>query len=441
MVGLDRRLAEWRTRYPTLSALEPLAHRRIPYFAFDFLQDGTGEQLSRPRNIAALRDIEIVPRYCVDVSGVKIAVRLFGRTYQAPVVISPVGMDGAIWPGATRFLAETARDAGVPYMTGTMATAPLEEVSQTAPDGFWFQLYSMPAQDHRVTYDLVRRAEAAGALVLAVTVDVPSPGRRVRDMRNGFTIPRRITPRMMAGALTRPAWLAALARSGMPHFANMAPYCRPGARKSEYDLFVKGARSGSGVTWDTLARIRERWPRALVVKGILHPADAEKALGVGADGVVVSNHGGRQFDAAPASIDVLPAVRAAVGERMCVLMDGGILSGLDVLKALACGADAVLVGRAFMLGLAALGPDGARHVAQTLMEELKIALAQTGACDPAGAAKLVLRHRSAWRPEDFAWPGSEPSLLCSRAISNEGGERADLVPEGSVPEPKKGPSG
>jgi L-lactate dehydrogenase (cytochrome) len=397
-------------QYPTLLALERRARRRIPYFAFDFLHDATGDQLARPRNIAALREIEIVPRYCVDVSAVNAGVRLFGRAYPAPVVMSPVGMDGAIWPGATRILAGTARDTGLPYMTGTMATAPLEEVAQTAPESLWFQLYTMPVQDHRVTFDLVRRAEAAGALVLAVTVDIPAPARRVRDMRNGLSMPMRISPRMMAATLLRPAWLAALLREGMPHMENMAPYCRQGARRREFDLFVKTARAASAVTWDTLARIRDRWPRAMVVKGILHPADAEKALALGLDGLVVSNHGGRQFDAAPAPIDVLPAIRAAVGWRLCVLMDGGIMSGLDVLKALACGADAVLVGRAFMLGLAALGPDGARHVAETLMEELRIALAQTGACTVAGAARLALRHRGAWRRQDFE-PGLEPSQV------------------------------
>jgi L-lactate dehydrogenase (cytochrome) len=411
-------------QYPALSALEARARRRIPYFAFDYLHDGTGDITNRPRNIAALRDIEIVPRFCDDVSGASTAVRLFGQRYQAPVVIAPVGMDGAIWPGATRRLAETARDAGLAYMTGTVATASLEEVSQIAPESVWFQLYTMPAQDFRVSFDLIRRAEAAGALALAVTVDIPTPGRRVNDARNGFAVPRRITPRMMAGALVRPAWLAALARAGMPHFENMAPYCRPGARKSEYDLFVKGSRSGSGVTWETLARIRDRWPRALVVKGIMHPGDAEKALAIGCDGVVVSNHGGRQFDAAPASIDVLPAIRAAVGERMTVLMDGGILSGLDVLRALACGADAVLAGRVFMLGLAALGDDGARHVAATLVDELRIALATTGACEVAGAARLAVRHRAAWRREDFeagAARRSEPPRLDGRIEAANGG--------------------
>ena len=401
MAGRDRRLAKWRMRYPTVPELERRAKRRIPYFAYDFLMGGTGEETNRARNMAALRAVEIVPRYCVDVSKSNTAVNLFGRPYRAPIVISVVGMDGAIWPGATRHLAETAREAGIPYMTGTMATASMEQVAQIAPDSFWFQLYSFPAQDHRVSFDLVRRAEAAGALVLAVTVDIPTPGRRVRDMRNGFTAPRSITPRVAAGTLMRPAWLAATLREGLPHAVNLAPYCRPGARGREIDLFVKNGQAGADVTWETLARIREKWPRAMVLKGVQHPADAEKALALGLDGVVVTNHGGRQFEPAPSTVDVLPAIRAAVGRRMTVLLDGGIMSGTDAITALACGADAVMAGRAFMLGLAALGADGARHVADTLMDELRIALAQSGACDVAGVAMLARRHANAWRAEEF----------------------------------------
>ena len=430
MAGHERRLAKWRMQYPTVPELERRAKQRIPYFAYDFLMGGTGEESNRARNIAALRAVELVPRYCVDVSTTSTAVRLFGRSYRAPIVISVVGMDGAIWPGATGHLAETAHEAGLAYMTGTMATAPMEQVAQIAPDSFWFQLYSFPAQDHRVTFDLVRRAEAAGALVLAVTVDIPTPGRRVRDMRNGFTAPRSITPRIAAGTLMRPAWLAAALREGMPHALNLAPYCRPGARGREIDLFVKNGRSGSAVTWETLARIRDKWPRAMVLKGVQHPADAEKALEVGLDGVIVSNHGGRQFEPAPSTVDVLPAIRAAVGRRMTVLMDGGIMSGTDVLTALACGADAVLAGRAFMLGLAALGADGARHVAETMMDELRIALAQSGACDVAGAATLARRHRDAWRAEEFeavrAGPDASPPRL--EIQYERGREGADPVP-------------
>ena len=404
MAGRDGRLAEWRMRYPSLAELEGPARRRLPYFADDFLHGGTGDELALSRNIAALRGVEVVPRYAVDISKVDTSVELFGRTYSAPVVISPVGLDGSIWPGATRILAEAARDAGIPYMSSTMATATVETVGSILPKGFWFQLYGFPAEEHRVTFDLVRRAEAAGADALAVTLDIPVPAKRVRDMRNGLTVPFRTTPKMAVAALLHPAWLAALAREGMPQFANLAAYCRPGARKAEIDLFVRNGRAGAGITWEVLKRIRDKWPRAMMIKGVLHPADAEQAASIGLDGIVVSNHGGRQFDASPAPIDVLPAIRAAVGKRIQVLMDSGIMSGADVMKAIACGADAVLVGRAFMLGLAAIGEDGGRHVAETFKEELRIVLAQTGACDLAGIGRLAKRHRSAWSPEEFRVP-------------------------------------
>jgi len=402
MADRNRRLAQWRARYPTITELETLAQRRVPYFAFDFLQGGTGEELSCARNLAALRDIEIMPRYSVDVSAPDISSTLFGRSYSSPLVIAPVGMDGAIWPGATGYLAETARDLKLAYMPSTMATRSIEDIAGIAPESAWFQLYGFPKDDHKVSFDLIRRAEAAGAHVLGVTVDIPGPARRVRDMRNGLGVRFRPTPKAIAGILTRPAWFAGLLRSGFPVVENVRPYCREGARKDEIEAFVRDARAGSGVHWDVIARIRDKWPRKLVIKGVLHPADAERAASLGLDGVIVSNHGGRQFDPAPAPIDVLPAIRAAVGDRMEILMDSGIRSGTDIFKAIACGADGVLAGRAFIIGLAALGADGARHVAAVMMEELRVALVQSGAVNLAGVRKLAIRHRNAWRLEDFA---------------------------------------
>jgi len=404
MQAREARLAKWRNRYPVLGDLEAAARRRLPYYVFDYLQGATGDELSRQRNAAALKAIEIVPRYGVDISAASSRTTLFGREFSAPLAISPIGMDGAIWPGATRLLAEAARDAGIAYMQSSMATTALEEAGSIAPDNFWFQLYGFPADDHAVTFDLVRRARAAGAHVLAVTLDIPGPARRARDMRNGLGVPLRISPAMAVGTAMRPQWLAALARTGMPRFENFTPYCREGAGKAQVDAFVATGRPGAGITWETLARIRDAWPGAFVAKGIMHPGDAERAMALGADGVIVSNHGGRQFDPAPAPIDVLPAIRAAVGRKTTVLVDGGFMSGTDALKALACGADGVMAGRAFMLGLAALGADGAHHVAATLKEELEIALTQTGACTVDGARGLAIRHRDAWKPEDFDSP-------------------------------------
>ena len=404
MQARETRLAKWRRLYPVLSDLEEAARRRLPYYVFDYLQGATGEELSRLRNIDALRSIEIVPRYGVDIAEANTRTTLFGRDFAAPLAISPIGMDGAIWPGASRHLAAAAREAGIAYMQSSMAATSMEAAAAVAKDSFWFQLYGFPADDHAVTFDLVRRAREAGAHVLAVTLDIPGPARRVRDMRNGLAVPLRISPAMALGTAIRPAWLAALAQAGMPRFENLAPYCRDGAGKAEIDAFVGKGRPGAGITWETVARIRDAWSGALALKGILHPADAERAMKLGADGLIVSNHGGRQFDPAPAPIDVLPAIRAAVGEKATVLVDSGFMSGTDILKALACGADGVMAGRAFMLGLAALGADGPRHVAATMKEELQIALGQTGACTLEGARALSVRHRNAWKPEDFGPP-------------------------------------
>tara|TARA_Y100000815_G_scaffold104650_4_gene93612 strand:+ start:1320 stop:2558 length:1239 start_codon:yes stop_codon:yes gene_type:complete len=406
MNARDIRLAKSRLRYPVLGDLEEAARRRLPYYVYDYLQGGTGEELSRRRNIEALRGIEIVPRYGVDISSASMSASLFGQTFNAPMAIGPIGMDGAIWPNASSHLAEAAREAGIGYMMSSMSAGSIENAAAIAGENFWFQLYTFAGNDHAVSFDLIRRARDADARMLTVTLDIPGAGRRVRDMRNGLSVPLRVSPKMALGTLLRPAWLAGLARNGLPRFANFAPYCREGASKAEIDAFVSKGRPGGGATWEMVARFRDAWPGAMTVKGILHPADAEKAVSLGLDGVIVSNHGGRQFDPSPATIDVLPAIRAAVGKKSTILFDSGIMSGLDMVKALACGADGVMVGRAFMLGLAALGADGARHVCATLMEEFRIALVQTGACTVSGAKGLAVRHRGAWVDDDFKAGGA-----------------------------------
>ncbi|MGX1099450.1 alpha-hydroxy acid oxidase [Amorphus sp. MBR-141] len=401
---LTDRLSAWRKTYPTLPELEAPARRRLPYFAYDFLQGGTGAETCRARNIAAFGDITVAPRYGVDVARVDTSIELFGKRHAAPLAIGAIGMDGMIWPGATAALSRTAQAHGIAHSTSTMATADLESVARIAPDAFWFQLYGMPGGDHRTTFDLVRRAQDAGAHALIVTLDIPRPAKRNRDLKNGLSIPFRIRPRMMAAALTRPHWLAAIRREGMPRFANMAAYCGPDPSREDLAAFVQRERAGA-FSWELVARVREQWTGPLLVKGILHPADAERAVALGADGIIASNHGGRQFDAAPAPIDVLPAIREVVGNRARVLVDSGVMYGVDILKALACGADAVLAGRAFMLGLAALGPLGGHHVASILIEEFSLALAQSGHLTAEDAKSATIRHPKAWSAADFTERG------------------------------------
>ena len=233
---------------------------------------------------------------------------------------------------------------------------------------FWFQLYRFPYNDHAITFDLVRRADAAGAHVLVPTVDSAGKSKRPRDIRNGVAVPFPINAGTVIQVVSSPFWAASLLKHGMPRTENLVPYAGPNPSQLSTARTMQ-LRSGGSHTWDELKRLRERWKRAFVVKGILHPQDAERAVALGADGIIVSNHGGRHFDGAPASIDVLPAIVAAVGARATVMIDSGIRGGLDVVRALALGAKAGFTGRPFVYGLAALGPIGAAHVTDLFLDE------------------------------------------------------------------------
>ncbi|RBM18888.1 alpha-hydroxy-acid oxidizing enzyme [Prauserella sp. PE36] len=388
------REATLKRRLPSLSDVERAARRRLPRFAYDFVAGGTGDDLGVRRNRAALDGIEIVPRYG-ELPAVGTETTLFGQTYASPVGIAPAGLDGLAWPDATRHLAATAARASIPYITGTLASASIEEVVARAPGRTWFQLYGLPAEHHRVTFDLVRRAADAGAEALVVAVDAPVRSKRPRDLRHGLVVPFRPSFSTALQVASAPGWSLAALRSRVPVFANMGRYVGASPTLDEVAGFVQGGLRG-GFTWPEIAELRQAWPRALVIKGLLHPGDAERALQAGADGVLVSNHGGRQSDAAPAAIDVLPAITRAVGSAATVLFDSGIRSGLDAAKALALGADAVFCGRAFLLGLAAAGRTGSDHVAALLTEELRTALGQSGVAGPKGLRELDIRHPTAW---------------------------------------------
>ena len=378
-VLLDRRTMTLRRRFPSVADLEGAARRKIPRFALDYLEGGTGSEIAITRNRSSIDSIEIIPRYGKPVSRIASAIELFGRFYAAPIGVAPVGLGGLIRPGAEQILASAAQKARLPYVLSTFATASIEEIAKVAPDVFWFQLYAFQPEPFDVTGDLVRRAHAAGAHVLVVTLDVPLAARRSRDMRNGLDQSFRPGAQALLDIARRPNWAFDILRRGRPRFANFDAYkgAGRGAGGQKSSAFVS-----THFNWDDIAKLRELWPRALVVKGLLHPIDAECALSVGVDGIIVSNHGGRQFDASPAAIDALPAIVAAVGDRSTLMFDSGIRSGLDILRALALGAKSTFAGRPFLASVAALGPEGGAYIMDMLQEEFRTALGQAGLVSP-----------------------------------------------------------
>lgn len=397
--GGESPAAVLRRRYPTYNDLQRRAAWRIARFAYDFVAGGVGDGAPNvAHNRAAMDAVRIVPRYALDVSAVSTATTLFGRDYAVPVGVAPMGNIGMIWPEADAILAAAAQKARVPYVSSTVANVGMERLAQIAPDSFWFQLYGLPADNHRVSVDLIRRAEAVGAHALVLTLDVPQRQKRVHDIRNGLQVPFRFRPKTVFHIATAPFWAMEMWRKGAPRFENMRKYVGEGASDAEIAAFVQREMT-TGVTWDDIARFRDLWPRALVLKGLQHPADAERAAALGVDGVWVSNHGGRQFDAAPASIDTVPAIAAALGGRAKVLYDGSIRSGLDVFRALAAGADFTFAGRAFVLSVGALGAAGGDHAQAAFAEEVRTTFAQAGVRSVEEAARCTVLHPNAVRFE------------------------------------------
>ena len=388
------RFLKLHRRFPAVAYLREHARRHAPSFAFEYMDGGAGADGGIARNWSALDAVELVPRYGVTTALPPVDVELFGKRYSAPIGVAPMGGPSIVWPGADQYLAAAAQRARVPYTLGLVGGMTVERAAEIAPDVLWFQLYRCSRNEHAIGFDLLRRAEAVGVHVLVLTVDVPVRTTRPREVAAGITSPFRPDLRMLAGILASPGYLKSLWTHGQPRFGNLKPYTADTANVNEVAAFVR-REMGGAFTWEEVARYRERWKRPLVVKGILHPADAETCVSLGVDGIVVSNHGGRQVEGLPAPIDVLPAIARAVGGRATVMLDSGVRSGLDVVRAIALGADAAFAGKAFLWGLGALGAEGPGHVIDLMIEEMKSALGQIGALRPSEARSAAIRHPGA----------------------------------------------
>jgi L-lactate dehydrogenase (cytochrome) len=366
------------------------ARRRLPRVLFDYIDGGSYAEATMAANVADMQALKLRQRVLVDVSKLDMGVNLFGQTLSMPVVLSPVGLGGMYARRGETQAARAAKAAGVPFSLSTVGLCSVDEVAKAAAPP-WFQLYMV--KDRAFMADVLAAVQAAGSPVLLFTVDLPMPGARYRDTRNGMiavTAAQRL--RQALDGLSHPAWLWDVQLRGGPHvLGNVAAASAELKTISDFWMWI-GSNFDPSVSWKDIEWVRAHWKGPIVLKGVLDAEDAREAVRCGVEGVVVSNHGGRQLDGAPSSIAALPAVADAVGDQLTVLMDGGVRSGLDVLKALACGAKACLIGRAWAWALGARGEAGVAHMLAILRQELRMAMALTGCTDVREAGRELLAN-------------------------------------------------
>jgi (S)-mandelate dehydrogenase len=352
----------------SIEDLRRIAKTRLPRAIFDFFDGGAEDEVTLRANRAAFERVRLLPRVLVDVSVVDLKTELLGKTSSLPLAIAPTGGISAGRAGAELALARAAKAFGVPFTLATPAAFTIERVAEEVGGRLWFQLYAV--RDHAFREKLVLRAKNAGYEAMLVTVDLPVSGKRERDPRNGFVTPFKPSWRNSRDVVFKPAWLLEILRHGLPGMANFDGYRFTTQTPTDLATAV-GREMDAALDWDAVKRLRELWPGKLLLKGVERPDDAERAAALGCDGVVVSNHGGRQLDGAMPTLDALPAVAAAVGRKMTVLLDGGVRRGVDIVKARALGAHAVLTGRATLFGVQAGGEPGAHRALEILASELE----------------------------------------------------------------------
>ena len=364
----------------SIEDLRSAAQYRLPQAIFDFFDGGAEDELTLGDNQAAFRRIRLLPKVLTDVSQVKTGVQLLGQAAALPLAIAPTGAVGFGWRGGDIAIARAAVAANIPYTLSSAATASIEQVAKAAPGRLWFQAYIL--RNKPFLDGLIARALAADYEALMITVDLPVGGKRERDFRNHFSVPFRFTAKNLLDFSCHPRWLSDIVRYGMPVMENMIGLDMHAKNATAIASSV-GRSYDPAFNWDSLQKIRDQWPRKLIVKGILRPDDASRLAEMGCDALVVSNHGGRQLDGAVSTLDALPGVVEAVNGRMPVLLDGGVRRGSDIFKALALGAAGVLIGRSTLYGAVAAGEEGANRALAILRDEFTRTMQLSGACSVA----------------------------------------------------------
>lgn len=360
--------------YPAVVDLQKRAKKRLPLVAWEYMDMGTDNDKTLDLNREALDRIKFLPKFMMGNIKPKLETSVFGRDYSVPFGVAPVGLTGLMWPRTELILAQTAAKYRFPYTLSMVATQTPEAVGAVAGDMGWFQLY--PPKDPNMRADVLKRAKDSGFTTLVVTADIPAPSGRQRSVRAGLTMPPKITPRFVWQGMINPAWTIATLREGLPSLRTLHKYSETGSMQ-EISVFVAEELGGT-LDWDYLKEVRDLWDGPMVVKGIMHPDDAKKCIEIGVDGIQVSNHGGRQLDGAPAAINMLPIIADQVGDKATILFDSGVRTGLDIIRALALGADFVFLGRAFISAVGAFGDEGGDHVTEILMSEMKNDMANIG---------------------------------------------------------------
>ena len=362
------------TKYPALSDLRAGARRRIPHFVYEYLDSGTGVEDQMARNQTALRGVRFWPAILEGDVEPNISTTFLGRDYARPYGVAPVGMSGIMWPRAEKIIAAAAKEAGVPYAMSNVATVTPEDLTPYIGEDAWFQLY-MP-RDPVVRDDMLGRARAAGFKTLIVTVDVPMDSRRERQRRANLNIPVKVTPSMIWQAATHPEWAIGTLREGIPSLKFLEEYT---PKQDDFDSVAHAGHLLRGQpSWSDIEAIRKVWDGPMTVKGVQKAEDAVRLAGMGVDAVWVSNHSGRQFDGGPASIDCLASVRDAIPDTP-IIFDSGVQGGLDILRAVALGADFVMMGRAWHYSVGALGKRGPAHLIDILDDDMQLNMGQIGA--------------------------------------------------------------